>query len=122
MVPKIRQVLSEVQTIRVEIRRLDEKIDLVRGELKAEMEARFEALHKEIDSLRNEMEARFRALHKEMDSLRNEMESLRKEMEVRIGALSERIDVALELRERILKLETRLEALAGKVQGRGQVF
>ena len=49
-----------------------------------------------------------------MDSLRKGMESLRKEMETRIGALSERIDLALELRERILKPETRLEALAGK--------
>jgi len=71
-VPEIRKVLSELQTIRVEIRRLDDKTDLVRTELEAEMEAR-------------------------------------------IGALSDRIDVALEL----LKRETRLEALAGKVQGRG---
>ena len=75
-VPEIRKVLSELQTIRVEIRRLDDKIDPVRTELEAEMEAR-------------------------------------------IGTLSDRIDVALELRERILKRETRLEALAGKVQGRG---
>lgn len=126
VVPEIRQVLSEVQALRVEIHRLDEKIDLVRSELKAEMEARFEALHKVmdslrmgIDSLRNETEARFSALHKEMDSLRNELESLRKEVEARIGALSDRIDVALELRERILKLETRLEALAGKVREQG---
>ncbi len=75
-VPEIRKVLSEIQTIRVEIRRLDEKTNFVRTELEAEMEAR-------------------------------------------IGALSDRIGVALELRERILKLETHLEALAGKVQGRG---
>jgi len=40
VVPKIRQVLAEVQTLKVEIRRLDEKIDLVRSELKAEMNSR----------------------------------------------------------------------------------
>ena len=40
VVPKIRQVLAEVQTFKVEIRRLDEKIDLVRSELKAEMNSR----------------------------------------------------------------------------------
>jgi len=39
VVPEIRQVLAEAQTLRVGIKRLDEKLELMPSKLKAEMDS-----------------------------------------------------------------------------------
>ena len=71
VVPELREIKLEVRGLQTEIKRLDEKID----------------------SFRNEM--------------RTEIGSLRKEMRTEIRRLDEKIDIAIQIRERLSALESK---------------
>lgn len=83
-------VVPELREIRIEIKRLDEKIESVR----AEMHSEIKRLDEKIDFLRTEM-------HDKFDSLRTEIDSLRTE-------LRDKFDTVLDVRERLAALESKV--------------
>ncbi len=83
-------VAPELNGIKVEIKRLDEKIDTKFGSLDEKIETRFNSLQMEISSLRSELLSEIRRL------------------DGRIDALNDKLDTAIDLRERIVALEERL--------------
>ena len=77
--PEIRAIHGEIQTLKVEIRRLDEKIDSLRNEVMVSLNA-----------FRNELLAEIRRLDTRLDGLDRELKT------------------AIEIRERLTALESRL--------------
>jgi len=79
--------------------RLEELAGEVRG-LRGEMQQLDRRLGENIASLRNEMQA-------ELRSVRTEIEATRMQVNTRIDALSQRLDDALDIRERLVVLEAK---------------
>ena len=110
IVPDLRDIKSEVKGLQIEIKRLDEKID-VQGtklddkisSLRNEIDAHNAKLDDKISSLRNEIDAHNAKLDDKISSLRNEMLS-------EFRRLDERVDLTVHVRERLMSLETRMAA------------
>ncbi|HLH78055.1 MAG TPA: hypothetical protein VKV28_14725 [Candidatus Binataceae bacterium] len=82
--------------------RLEELTGEVRG-LRSEMQQLDKRLGENLASLRNELQAELRAV-------RAEMEATWVQLNPRIDALSQRLDDALNIRERLVAIETKLAA------------
>ena len=85
-------VAPEIKALQMEIKRLDEKID-----------TRFASLDEKIDT-------RFNSLDCKVDSLRREMIAEIKRLDDKVDFLDEKIDTAIQIRERLAALEAKLIA------------
>jgi uncharacterized protein involved in exopolysaccharide biosynthesis len=79
IVPELKNLQLEIQSLKVEIRRLDEKIDSLRNEMTAE-----------IKGLRAEMMSEFRRVDSQIQSLEKELH------------------LAIDIRERLAALESKM--------------
>ncbi|HHT9114447.1 MAG: hypothetical protein HZA47_12320 [Planctomycetes bacterium] len=84
-------VAPELKALQVEIRRLDEKIDSLDGKLSTRMDS----LDYKIDALDEKLTTR--------------MDSLKAEITTEIKRLDEKIDIAIQIRERLAAIEGRFE-------------
>lgn len=106
----------ELQALKAEIRRLDEKIESLRNE----MNTRFAALEEKVDLLRN---VELKRVEEKIETLRTvdlrgveeKFESLRNEMNARFSAVQEGLDglkyevrTVLEIRERLAAVEAKV--------------
>jgi len=106
----------ELQALKAEIRRLDEKIESLRNE----MNTRFLALEEKVDLLRN---VELKRVDEKIETLRTvdlrgveeKFESLRNEMNARFSAVQEGLDglkyevrTVLEIRERLAAVEAKV--------------
>jgi chromosome segregation ATPase len=108
LLPKLSEITGEVKAINARIDSLEKTFNERFISLRNEMLVRFDAVHKEIGSLRNEMGS----LRNEMNSLRNEMNSLRSEMFTKFDSLEKRIPMM----EKLTELEIRIARLEKEKQ------
>ena len=87
--PEIRAIRGEFETLKVEIRRLDEKIDSLRNEVIARIDALRTETTTKIDALEGKLVAEIRRLDTRIDSLERELKT------------------AIDIRERLVALEAR---------------
>lgn len=106
-------VAPELKALQVEIRRLDEKIDSLDGKLSTRMDSLDKSLNTRIDSLDKSLNARMDSLDYKIDSLdeklNGRMDSLKAEITTEIKRLDEKIDIAIQIRERLAAIEGRFE-------------
>ncbi|OQZ00791.1 MAG: hypothetical protein B6D35_05470 [Candidatus Brocadia sp. UTAMX2] len=88
-------VVPELKALQVEIRRLDEKIDSLDERLNARIDSLDKSVNAHIDSLDKGLNAR--------------MDSLKAEITTEIKRLDEKIDIAIQIRERLAAIEGRFE-------------
>ena len=103
IVPELREIKSEVKGLQIEIKRLEEKIDLQSTRLDEKIDAQGAKFDDKI-------EAYGAKLDDKTSSLRNEMLSFRNEMLSEFRRLDERVDLTVHVRERLVSLETRMAA------------
>jgi chromosome segregation ATPase len=128
--PEILAIHGEIGTLKVEIHRLDEKIDSLRNEvnlkidgLRAEFTTKIDALRGEsttkIDALRGESTANIDALRRESATLRTElgtkMDALEgklipeiRRLDTRLDSLERELKTAIDIRERLVALEAKV--------------
>ncbi|HHF98779.1 MAG TPA: hypothetical protein ENL39_04765 [Candidatus Aerophobetes bacterium] len=105
-------VAPEIKALRVEIKRLDEKIETLGGK----MEADYKRLDEKIDSLREveikrldeKIESLSRGIGDKINSLRNELLAEIRRVDGRIDSLDSHLQVAMDIRERLAKVEAKL--------------
>ena len=85
VVPELREMKAEMKGLQIEIKRLEEKIDLQSTRLDEKIDAQGAKFDDKISSLRNEMLSEFRRL-------------------------DERVDLTVHVRERLVSLETPMAA------------
>ncbi|MFZ3090665.1 MAG: hypothetical protein WA240_08595 [Nitrospirota bacterium] len=91
-------VAPELRALQVEIKRLDEKIDSGLSRLDEKMDSGFSRLDEKIDS-------GFSRLDEKIDSMKNEVTT-------EIKRLDEKIDIAIQIRERLASLEAKVSAMS----------
>ncbi|MEK7289691.1 MAG: hypothetical protein AAB067_05890 [Planctomycetota bacterium] len=94
-------VAPEIKALQIEIKRLDEKIDNRFASLDEKVDTRFASLDEKIDT-------RFISLDGKVDSLRREMIAEIRRLDDKVDNLDEKIDIAIQIRERLAALEARL--------------
>ncbi|MCS7230481.1 MAG: hypothetical protein NZ923_10720, partial [Candidatus Kryptonium sp.] len=85
----------------------DEKIDLVKNELKSEingLKVELKRLDEKVDLVKNE-------LRSEIDGIKGELSGFKNEFRVEIKRLDEKIDIAIQIRERLAALESKVASL-----------
>lgn len=95
-------VAPELKALQVEIRRLDEKIDSLDGKLSARMDSLDKSINARMDSLDYKIDSLDRSLNGRIDSLKAEITT-------EIKRLDEKIDIAIQIRERLAAIEGRFE-------------
>jgi chromosome segregation ATPase len=100
--PELQAIRGEIQVIRGDVKRLDEKIDLVRSELLAKTDAVYRELLAKIDAVYRELLAKIELVEQkvmtnrlEFDLLRQEMESFRREVVARLEAQEDRLRMVI---------------------------
>jgi hypothetical protein len=88
--PEIRAIHGEIGTLRVEIHRLDEKVDSLRNELNAKIDALRTESTTKIDALEGKLIAEIRRLDGRIESLERELKT------------------AIDIRERLVALEAKV--------------
>ena len=88
--PEIRALQGDIKALQVEVKRLDDKMDTGLKALNDKMDMGLKGLEDKIDSLRRELIAEIRRVDGRLDSLDRELK------------------VAIEVRERIAVLESKL--------------
>ncbi len=96
IVPELREIKSEVKGLQIEIKRLEEKIDLQSTRLDEKIDAQGAKFDDKIEAYGAKLDDR-------ISSLRNEMLS-------EFRRLDERVDLTVHVRERLVSLETRMAA------------
>jgi hypothetical protein len=96
--------------------RLEELAGEVRG-LRGEMQQLDKRLSESIGSLRNEMQTEIRSVNARIDAsnvqVNTRIDALGAQVNTRIDALAQRLDDALNVRERLVAVEATLAARAG---------
>ncbi len=95
-------VAPELKALQVEIRRLDEKIDSLDGKLSTRMDSLDKSLNARMDSLDYKIDSLDKSLNGRIDSLKAEITT-------EIKRLDEKIDIAIQIRERLAAIEGRFE-------------
>ncbi len=95
-------VAPELKALQVEIRRLDEKIDSLDGKLSMRMDSLDKSLNARMDSLDYKIDSLDKSLNGRIDSLKAEITT-------EIKRLDEKIDIAIQIRERLAAIEGRFE-------------
>ena len=109
-------VAPELQALRVEIKRLDEKIDSLREveikRLDEKIDSQSRAINEKIDSYsrtsNDRIDSYSRTTNDKIDSLRNEILSEIRRLDGRIDSLDSHLQTAIDIRERLAKVEARL--------------
>ncbi|MFH0775249.1 MAG: hypothetical protein V2A53_07170 [bacterium] len=112
--PEIKAIYGEIKTLHIEIKRLDEKIDLVRSELSQKIDA----VDKKIDLVKSELSQRIISVDEKIDLVRNELiaEIRRSDgiVEVELRRIDNELALSRELRDSINKLKERIFVLEAK--------
>ncbi len=115
VVPELHDIKSSVQELRTrfdsEIKRLDEKIDSGLRRLDEKIDSGLRRVDEKIELVRNELKAEISGLKKDIDSLRNELDAFKNEFRAEIKRLDEKIDIAIQIRERLAALESKVASL-----------
>ncbi len=99
------EMQAEIGSVRNEMGSLRTEMQAEIGSLRREMQTEIGSVRTEIGSLRSEMQA-------ELRTVRTEVEATRVQLATRIDAQGQRLDDALNVRERIVALEAKLAARA----------
>ena len=117
LAPRLEELAGQVRGLRGELGQFDKR-----------MSENNSSLRSEIVSLRNEMQAEIRALHTRVESvaaqvntridslsteINTRIDSLSTQVNTRIDALTQRLDDALNVRERLVALEAKLASRNG---------
>ena len=94
----------EIQALKAEIRRLDEKVDALR----MEMLTQTERLDEQIESLRNELLAEIKRVDGKVDNVKNELLAEIRRVDATMEGLGREVRTALEIRERLAALEAKV--------------
>ena len=103
VVPELREMKAEIKGLQIEIKRLEEKIDLQSSRLDEKIDAQGAKFDDKIEAYGAKLDDR-------ISSLRNEMLSLRNEMMSEFLRLDERVDLTVHVRERLVSLKTPMAA------------
>ena len=97
VVPEIHDLKSDIKVLTSEIKRLDDKVDNGLTSLNSKIDNGLARLDSKIDT-------GFARLDDKMDSLRNELSS-------EIKRIDQKLETALDVRERIVALEAKMSSL-----------
>ena len=107
LAPRLEELSGEMRGLRGEMQQLDKRLSENITSLRNEMQS-------EIRAVRNEMQAEFRAVHTEVETTRAQLtiriDAVKTEVNGRIDALSQRLDDAPNIRERLVAVEAKLAA------------
>jgi chromosome segregation ATPase len=103
LAPRLEELTGEVRGLRGEMQQIDKRLTESIGSLRNEMQSEIRSVRGEMQSLRSEMQT-------ELRSVRTEIEATRMQVNTRIDALSQRLDDALDIRERLVAVEAKLAA------------
>ncbi len=119
-----REHSAKFAELHAEVKRLDEKVDGLRREMKVEMESLRREVTAEQEALRRELTVKVDSLQRETAASSRELGAeIRRSDQVLsndIVRLEQKLDLSLELRERLVKVETVLgtrEAKNGSTNG-----
>jgi hypothetical protein len=101
LVPEVKSIKVSLEALRTEMHLGDENLRDSLDSLRAEMQIRDNKLQESVDALREEMKLRDDRLHTEL-RLRDER------MQESVRTLSQKLDFAIDIRERLAVLEARL--------------
>lgn len=96
-------IVPGLTEIKLDQKNIHTKIDSLHSGLKSEVRR----LDEKIDYFRNEVKAEVGSVKAEVGSLRNEMDAFRNEMRSEIRRIDDKIDIALDVRERLAVLESK---------------
>jgi len=111
IVPELQDIKSSISEFRTEIKRLDEKVDIEMKRIETKLTSSNNEIRSEIGVLRAELESFKNETNTKFDSLRKELESFKNEFRTEIKRLDEKIDIAIQIRERLAALETKVASL-----------
>ncbi|CUS98443.1 hypothetical protein [Candidatus Chrysopegis kryptomonas] len=111
IVPELQDIKSSISELRTEIKRLDEKVDIEMKRIETKLTSSNNEIRSEIGVLRAELESFKNETNTKFDSLRKELESFKNEFRTEIKRLDEKIDIAIQIRERLAALETKVASL-----------
>ena len=101
LAPRLEELAGEIRGLRGELGQFDKRMSETNSSLRSE-----------IASLRNEMQAEIRALDTRIDSIGSQLntriDSVGTQVNTRIDALTQRLDDALNVRERLIAVEAKL--------------
>lgn len=96
-------IAPEIHAIRGDIRLLDQKIDGV----DARLTVKIDALDQKVDSLDDRLTTRIDSLRTETVSVKSELLAEIRRLDVRIDGVDRELRTAIDIRERLAKLEAR---------------
>lgn len=106
-------VAPELKALQVEIKRLDEKIDSLDERLNARIDSLDKSLNARMDSLDYKITSLDEKVNGRIDSMdkniNGRIDSLKAEITTEIKRLDEKIDIAIQIRERLAAIEGRFE-------------
>jgi len=101
-------VAPELQALRGEIKRLDEKIDSLREIEIKRLDEKIDSLREiEIKRLDEKIDSQSRGINDRINSLRNEILSEIKRLDGKIDSLDSHLRIAIDIRERLAKVEAK---------------
>ncbi|MBI3305237.1 hypothetical protein HYZ80_02875 [Candidatus Parcubacteria bacterium] len=115
VVPDLQAIKSDLATIKVEIRRLDEKIDGVDKRLSEKIDGvdkrlseKIDGLDEKIDGVDKRLSEKIGGVAQHIDSVDKRIDSLRDEFSARFVSLEREISVAIDIHERLAALEAKI--------------
>ncbi len=99
--PEIRALQGDIKALQVEVKRLDDKIDTGLKRLDDKIDTGHKALN-------DKMDMGLKGLEDKIDSLRRELIAEFRRVDGRLDSLDRELKVAIEVRERIAILESKL--------------
>jgi chromosome segregation ATPase len=97
-------VVPEFRALQGELKRLDEKMDGVRIEMRSE----FHRLDEKIDSLDKRLNQRMDGLNQRMDGVEKRIDGLERHFSGQFDSLQKQLGVAIEIHERLAALEAKV--------------
>jgi DNA anti-recombination protein RmuC len=118
LAPRLEEVAGELRSVRGEMQQLETRLTEGLTSLRNEMRTESRAVNGRIDSLGEQVNARINGLSDQVnarisgpsDQINALLEGLGGQLNTRIDALSQRLDYALNVRERLVALETKFAA------------
>ncbi|MFH0774647.1 MAG: hypothetical protein V2A53_04020 [bacterium] len=107
-------IIPEFQFIKGELKRLDEKMDLMEKRLDEKMGLMEKRLDEKIDSVRNEMNSVEKRLEEKITSGLARMDDKIVVIDRKVDALDRKIDLAINIHERLASLEAKVAMGAGR--------
>jgi hypothetical protein len=105
--PALHEIRGELQAMRADIRRIDEKVDGLDARLTGRIEGLTTRLTGEIGNLDDRVTGRLDALAAQMGHMKGELIAEIRRLDARIGGVDRELRTAIDIRERLAALEAR---------------